>query len=39
MVEYNIKRNVNSDFSIVTMDRVAITFFKLAAAKNVIQKF
>ena len=36
---YNIRRNVNSDFSIVTMRRVAIIFFELGVVKNFMQKF
>ena len=30
----NIKRNVNSDFSVVTMRRVAIIFFELGVVKK-----
>lgn len=30
---------MKSDFYIVTMHRVAITFFELTVAKNLIQKF
>ena len=37
--KYNIRRNVNSDFSIVTMRRVAIIFFELGVVKNFMQKF
>ena len=37
--KYNIRRNVNSDFSIVTMRRVAIIFFELEVVKNFMQKF
>ena len=36
---YNIRRNVNSDVSIVTMRRVAIKFFELGVVKNFMQKF
>ena len=36
---YNVRRNVNSDISIVTMRRVAIIFFGLEFVKNFIQKF
>ena len=36
---YNIRRNVNSDVSIVTMRRVAIKFFELGVVKNSMQKF
>ena len=35
----NIRRNVNSDFSILTMRRVAIIFFELGVVKNFMQKF
>ena len=35
----NIRRNVNSDLSVVTMRGVAITFFKLGIVKKLIQKF
>ena len=35
----NIRRNVNSDLSVVTMRRVATTFFELTAAKYFMQKF
>ena len=31
--------NVNSDFSIVTMRRVAITFFELGVVKKFMQNF
>ena len=31
--------HVNSGFSIVTMRRVAITFFELGVVKNFMQKF
>ena len=37
--KYIIRRNVNSDFSIVTVCRVAIIFFKLRVLKNFMQKF
>ena len=37
--KHNIKRNVNSDFSIVTMRRVAIIFFELGVVKHFMQKF
>ena len=37
--KYNIRRNVNSDFSVVTMRRVAIIFFELGVVKNSMQKF
>ena len=36
--KYNIRRNVNSDFCIVTMRRVAIIFFELGVVKNFMQK-
>ena len=36
---YNIRRNVNSDFSIVTMRKVAILFFELGVVKKFMQKF
>ena len=36
---YNIRRNVNSDISIVTMRRVAIIFFELGVVKNFMQIF
>ena len=32
----NIRKNVNSDFTIVTMRRVAIIFFELAVVKNLM---
>ena len=35
--KYN-RRNVNSDFSTVTMRRVAIIFFELGIVKNFMQK-
>ena len=37
--KYNIRRNVNSDLSIVTMRKVAITFFEFGVVKNFMQKF
>ena len=37
--KYNKTRNANSDFSIVTMRRVAIMFFELGVVKNFMQKF
>ena len=37
--KYNIRRNVNSDLSILTMRRVAITFFELGVVKNFMPKF
>ena len=37
--KYNIRKNVNSDFSIVTICRVAITFFELGVVKKIMQKF
>ena len=37
--KYNIRRNANSDFSIVTMRRVAIIFFELGVVKNSMPKF
>ena len=37
--KYNKTRNANSNFSIVTMRRVAIMFFKLGVVKNFMQKF
>ena len=37
--KYNIRRNVNSDLSIVTMPRVVITFFELGVVKNSMPKF
>ena len=36
---HNITRNVNVDFSIVTVRRVAIIFFELGIVKNFMQKF
>ena len=36
--KYDIRRNVNSDISIVTMRRVAIMFFKLGVVKNLHAK-
>ena len=37
--KYNIRKSVNSDFSIVTMRRIAIVFFELGVVKNLMQKF
>ena len=37
--KYNARRNVNLDFSIVTMRRVAIIFSELGVVKNFMQKF
>ena len=37
--KYNIRKNVNSYFSIVTMRRVAIIFFELGVVRNFMQKF
>ena len=37
--KYNIRKNVNSDFFIVTMSRVAITFFELGVVLNFMQTF
>ena len=37
--KYNLRRNVNAGFSIVTIPRVAITFFELGVVKNFVQKF
>ena len=37
--KYNIRRNVNSDFSIVSMRRVPIIFFELEIVKNFMQTF
>ena len=37
--KYNIRRNVNSDFPIVTMRRVTITFLGLGLVKNFMQQF
>ena len=37
--KYNIRQNVNSDISIVTMRRIAVIFFELGVAKNFMQKF
>ena len=37
--KYNIRRNVNSDFSIVTMRRVAIIFFEQGVVKNPCKNF
>ena len=37
--KYNIRRNVNLDFTVVTMRRVAIIFFELGVVKNFMQKF
>ena len=37
--KYNISKNVNSDFSIVIMRRVAIIFFELGVLKNLMQTF
>ena len=36
--KYNKRRNVNSDFSVVTMRRVASIFFELGVVKNFMQK-
>ena len=35
----NIRSNVNSDFSIVTMRRVKIIFFELGVVKNFLETF
>ena len=37
--KYNIRRNVISDFSFVTMRRVAIIFFELGVVKRFMQDF
>ena len=37
--KYNIRSDVNSDLSIATMRRVAITFFELGVVKKIMQKF
>ena len=37
--KYNIRRNVNSDLCIVTMRRVAITFFEFGVVKNFMEKY
>ena len=37
--KYNIKSNVNSDLSIVTMRRVATTFFEFGVVKKFMRKF
>ena len=37
--KYNTRRNVISDFSVVTMRRVAIMFFELGVVKKFMQKF
>ena len=37
--KYNIRRNVNSDVSIVIIRRVAITVFELEVVKNFMQNF
>ena len=34
--KYNIRKNVNSDFTIVAMRRVAIIFFELGVVKNLM---
>ena len=34
----NVRRNVNSGFSIVTIRRVAIVYFELGVAKKFLQK-
>ena len=34
-----MRRNVNSDLSIVTMRRVAIAIFELGVVKKFVQKF
>ena len=36
---YNIRRNVNSDFSNVTIRSVAIIFFELGVVKNFMKTF
>ena len=36
--KYNIRSDVNSDLSIATMRRVAITFFELGVVKKIMQK-
>ena len=35
----NVKRNVNSDCSIVTMQIIRIIFFELGVVKDFMQKF
>ena len=37
--KYNMRRNVNSDLSIVTMRRVVIKFSELGIVKNSMPKF
>ena len=37
--KYNVGRNVNSDFFIATMRRVAIIFVELGVVKKFMQKF
>ena len=37
-MNYIVKRNVNSDFDIVLMRRVAILFLELEVVKNFIQQ-
>ena len=37
--KYNIKSNINSGLSIVTMRRVATTFFELGVVKKFMKKF
>ena len=37
--KYNIRRNVDSDLSIVTIRRVAIIFFELGVVKNFMETF
>ena len=37
--KYNIRRNVSSDFSIVTMREVAIIFYELGVVKQFVQNF
>ena len=37
--KYIIRRNVNSDFSVVTMRRIAIICFELGVVKNFMQNF
>ena len=39
IIWYNIRKNISSDFTIVTMGRVTITFIELGVVKNFIQKF
>ena len=38
-VTRNMRRNINSDISVVTIRRVPITFLEMRIVKNFMQKF